>query len=495
LSAVSTRSVGPLAVLVVALFPLLAAGPAAGQTPAPAPPPPTAPAPAPAPPAGPTVTLTLEQSLKAALSRAPEVRQAEAEVEGLLGKQLQAKGLGLPQVQLTTVLGPSPRARGDQVSSPDEKYKLNITGVFIRADLAIIQPIFTWGLLENARLAAEHGVRATQAGVDAKSTEVALKVKQAYWGLVTATQIRNFLLEVRGQVDQTLERTERLIEGGFTTETDVYRLRTNAGELDKNLHLVEKLQDLARAALAAWTGQPAGTVVQPADSALPTELKDLRALQLFVEDAQKNRPEFTQLREGVRARQSLVDVERKQRYPLFFVGVVGAAAYATNRDRINNPFVYDPLNDAFIGPVIGFRYSLDFGIASGKIKEAESELHKLEALQQYAEEGIPLQVREAYGTVVESQRTARALDEAHQNGRKWLVSASSNSDLGVGEPRDLADAFVAYTKSRGEYLQALYAYVFGLEQLAHAAGLDVDEVRRLVPPEARPKPGRDGATR
>jgi len=444
----------------------------------------------------PTVTLTLEETLRAALRRAPEVRQAEAEVEGILGKQLQAKGLGLPQVQLTTVLGPSPRARGDQVSSPDKKYDLNITGVFIRADLAIIQPIFTWGLLENARLAAQHGVRATEAGVDVKSTEVALKVKQAYWGLVAATAIRDFLLEVGDQVDRTVERTERLIEGGFTTEIDVYRLRANKGELDKNLNLVEKLRDLARAALAAWAGLPRGTAVEAADKALPAELRDLRALELYVDDARGKRPEFVQLREGIRARQNLVDVERKQRYPLFFIGVVGAAAYATNRDRINNPFIYDPLNDSFIGPVVGFRYSLDFGIAAGKIKEAEAELHKLEALRQYADDGIPLQVRDAYGTVVEAQRNARSLDVAHQNAKRWLVSASSNFDLGVGEPRDLADAFVVYARTRGEYLQALYTYVYGLEQLGHAAGLDVEEVRRLVPPEARPKPGGgEGGTR
>jgi outer membrane protein TolC len=481
--AVRTRRLG-LTVALALLAPILASGQAAGQTT----PPPAA--------AGRTVTLTLEDSLRAALQRAPEVRGAAAEVEGILGKELQAQGLGYPQAQLTAVLGPSPRARGDQVSSPDKKYELNITGIFVRADVAIIQPIFTWGLIDNARQAAKHGVRATEAGVDVKSTEVALKVKQAYWGLVTATAIRDFLLELSEQVDRTVDRTERLIEGGFTTESDVYRLRANKGELDKNLHLVEKLRDLARAALAAWTGQPAGTTVEAADKVLPAELGDPRALELYLEDARGKRPEFTQLREGIQARQHLVEVERKQRYPLFFVGVVGAAAYATNRDRIDNPFIYDPLNDAFIGPVIGFKYSLDFGIAAGKIKEAEAEVHKLEALRQYAEEGIPLQVRDAYGTVVEAQRNAKALDQAHQNGRRWLVTASSNFDLGVGEPRDLSDAFVAYAKTRGEYLQALYAYVFGLQQLAHASGLDVEEVRRLVPPDARPKPGRgEGGTR
>ena len=51
------------------------------------------------------------------------------------------------------------------------------------------------------------------------------------------------------------------------------------------------------------------------------------------------------------------------------------------------------------------------------------------------------------------------------------------------ESRALADAFVQYAKTRADYLQALYAYVFGLEQLAHAAGQDVTEVQRLAPPK------------
>ncbi|HEV8311355.1 MAG TPA: TolC family protein [Methylomirabilota bacterium] len=436
------------------------------------------------------VTLTLEESVRAALTRAPEVRQAEAEVEGIRGKQLQARGAGFPQMELTTILGPSPRARGDQVSSPDDQYSPRITGVFVRAGIEIIQPVFTWGLIQNARQAAEHGVRATQAGVDLKGTEVALKVKQAYWGLVTATMIRQFLLEIRDQVDDTVGRTERLIEGGFTSEVDVYRLRTSKGEIDKNLNLVDRTIDLARSALATWTGQPRGTVVEPADKALPTELRDLRALELFIEDARAKRPEFTQLREGINARRNLVEVERKKRYPLFFVGILGSAAYATNRDRLENPFVVDPLNHVAVGPVVGFRFNLDFGIQAGKIKEAEAEVHKLEALQDFAEDGIPLQVREAYDAVVEAQRNVKALDQAHRNGRQWLVAASSNFDLGVGEPRDLSDAFLAYAKTRGEYLQALFAHVYGLEQLAHAAGMDVEEIRRLVPPETRPGVGK-----
>ncbi|MGH7358682.1 MAG: TolC family protein [Candidatus Rokuibacteriota bacterium] len=459
----------PAALLVAAL----ATGIAGAQTPAA---PPAAPVPA-----APGIRLTLEESLRLALQRSPETRQALAEVEGYRGKQLQALGIGRPQLELSTALGPSPRARGDQVSSPDEQYSADITGVFVRGSVSLIQPIFTWGLIQNARQAAEHGVRAAQAGVDVRSTEVALRVKQAYWGVVTARSIRAFLLEVRQQVEDAISRTERLIEGGYATDIDVFRFRSKLGELDRGLHQTEKTIELATQALGAWTGQPPGVPIEPADAALPEAMRPLQAVDLYVQDAILTRPEFTQLREGIEARRRLVEVERKQGYPLFFVGLLGDLAYATNRDRLENPYVIDPLYHAAVGPVIGFKYNLDFGIRAGKVKEAEAELHKLEALHTFATDNIPLQVRDAYTTIVEAARNVSVLANAHDNAKRWLVASSSNADLGVGDPDDLADAFAQYARSRAEYLQALYAYVFGLEQLAHAVGQDVAEVQRLAP--------------
>jgi outer membrane protein TolC len=223
--------------------------------------------------------------------------------------------------------------------------------------------------------------------------------------------------------------------------------------------------------------------VEPADPALPETIQPLRAAELYVQDAIATRPEFTQLREGIQARRRLVEVERKQGYPLFFVGVLGDLAYATNRDRLENPYVIDPLYHAAVGPVIGFRYNLDFGIRAGKVKEAEAEVQKLEALQTFATDNIPLQVRDAYTTVVEAAQNVKVLANAHENAKRWLVASSSNLDLGVGDPDDLADSFAQYARSRAEYLQALYAYVFGLEQLAHATGQSVAEAQRFSPPK------------
>ena len=290
----------PVRALLLALASILGAtltpGSARAQTtrPAPAPretPAPSVPGPVPAPaaqpaavPGPPAVRLNLEASLRAALARSPEARQALAEVEGYRGKQLQALGIGRPQLELQTVVGPSPRARGNQVSSPDDQYSPDITGAFVRGTVSIIQPIFTWGLVENARVAADHGVRAAQAGFDVKTTEVALRVKQAYWGAVTAKTIRVFLLEVRDQVDQAIARTERLVEGGYATDIDLYRFRSKRGELEKYINLADKTIDLATQALGTWTGQPKGVPVDPTDTVLPEDMKPLPPVDVYVQD-------------------------------------------------------------------------------------------------------------------------------------------------------------------------------------------------------------------
>ena len=230
-------------------------------------------------------------------------------------------------------------------------------------------------------------------------------------------------------------------------------------------------------------GPAHGVAVDPRTKTLPEAMKTIPSVDLYVQHALAGRPEFSQLREGIEARRRLVEVERKQGYPLFFVGLLGDLAYATNRDRLENPYVIDPLYHAAVGPVIGFKYNLDFGIRAGKVKEAEAEVQKLEALQTTpstaSRSRFATRTRHGGGGRAQREGPVRGVD----NAKQWLVASSSNVDLGVGDPDDLADAFVQYARTRADYLQALYAYVFGLEQLAHAAGQDVARGPAAGPPK------------
>jgi len=131
------------------------------------------------------------------------------------------------------------------------------------------------------------------------------------------------------------------------------------------------------------------------------------------------RAEMTQIKEGLKAREALIDVEKSNLYPQVFFLVRGSVAKATNRDDIDNPYIYDPLNEPMLAAVVGLKLSIDFGITKGKIREAEIEHQKVIEKKKLAESGIPVQIRKAYYELQED------IKEVQKIWKKLTVNAKN----------------------------------------------------------------------
>ena len=121
------------------------------------------------------------------------------------------------------------------------------------------------------------------------------------------------------------------------------------------------------------------------------------------------------------------------------------------------------------------------GVCCQKVGEAEAKLGQVQQKKALADIGIPFQVRQAIEEVKRHQANIKATREGYRNGRKWLVAAQSNFDLGIGEGKDVADAALAYVKLRASYFQSVYGYNLGLAKLDHATGRDVAKVKAYLP--------------
>ena len=128
------------------------------------------------------------------------------------------------------------------------------------------------------------------------------------------------------------------------------------------------------------------------------------------------------------------------------MGLYGSLAEASNRSRLNNPFLSDPLMDDVLAPVVGMRWHFDLGITAAKVDEVAAELGQVQQQHALAEQGIPFQVRQAYLELAQHQANITATRKAFRSGRQWLVAAVANFDLGVGEGKDVAEAAVAYAQ-------------------------------------------------
>jgi outer membrane protein TolC len=130
--------------------------------------------------------------------------------------------------------------------------------------------------------------------------------------------------------------------------------------------------------------------------------------------------------------------------------------------------------------MVGAKWHFDFGILKAKIGQAKAELDQLRHTEKTALIGIPVEVAKDYGKVQENYKASVGMEKAYVNARRWLVTAFSNFDMGLGKLDDIFLAFERYGSFRGDYLMALYQYNLAVAKLDKSTGT----YRRSLPPEA-----------
>jgi outer membrane protein TolC len=214
----------------------------------------------------------------------------------------------------------------------------------------------------------------------------------------------------------------------------------------------------------------AGVEFELADTKLTPADVTLGRLEDYERTADEIRPEFVQIREGIKAREALVDAAVADRYPTIFAAALADVAGATNRDRSRVPIITDPLMHTQGGLFLGLNWHFDFGLVEGRIDEARAEYMQLIHKKDFAEMGIPFQVRKAYEEVQTATENIEHTNVAYRNARRWLVTAVANLDLGIGEVVQLTQAFILYVEFRVENFRAIHAQRMALARLDFATG-------------------------
>jgi outer membrane protein len=422
------------------------------------------------------VTFNLDGAIKRALEVDDRIKESQSDVDVFRGKRTQADAAQWAQLTANVFTGPSPqsnlRSSVGIIDSASNTSDPVIDGIFGRAQILLVQPLYTFGKISSFREAAGRGVKASEAAVSVTASEVVLQVKQAYSGALLAGDIREFLVGLKDELQRALESAERRFEAGSAAVTlgDLYQLRAFVAGLTKGIADAGQGEGVARDALRTLLQLEEGTQIELADknlSAIPTDVKKVAEYERIAAEA---RPEFTQLREGIKAREALVQASIADLYPVFYAALVADLAGATNRDISHVPIITDPLMHYQGGVIVGLNWTFDFGIKRGKIDEAQADHTKLLHKRDFAEWGIPLQVRKAYLELETAQENIKSTEQAYRNARRWLVTAVANVDLGIGEVTELTQAFLAYVRFRVDNFQAIYNQRIALANLDYATG-------------------------
>jgi outer membrane protein len=420
-----------------------------------------------------TVTLSLAQLIERAIAGNPEIGAIESEVAASRSDLEQVNWAYFPQVETTALIGPvqdakRPVVQGTRIVDPSP----DTIGAFGRIDFTATQPLYTFGKLSNRKEAALRGVKATEQGVLQKKGEIALRVRQLYYGLVLARSGLSAADEAEQFFRDARNRIDRLLELGSINvmESDLYRIDAYRADTVRSRAEAEKGAQTAYYALKAMIRLPEGQEFAPSESMLSAKGEALDHMDNYVRRAIEQRPEFKQLDEALAAQQFQVDAARSDRYPSFFLALIGSFAGAPGREKFDNRYISDTFNHTDLGVVAGLRWNFDFGISNAKIAKEAAVYDKLRQTREAGRLNIPIQVAQHYQEIGEQKTAVAAYRQAASAARKWIVTALANFDMGVGTADDMLRAIEKYGENQGKYIESLYRYNLSIAELEYASG-------------------------
>lgn len=430
------------------------------------------------------ITLDLDEAVERALQTDPRISEREHLVDaarGLLQEALAGDDLFL-DVNAFLAIAPG----SDDGFFTNGSNTCTSTPCAIRTDgddidklspwanlqFKLIKPLLTFGKVENYTEAAQGNVDVKRGDVRLQRIETRMQVTQAYYGYLAARNSRELLEDI----DARVVKAERQLQEGIDEDrgnhklSDLYALQTGRGLLRKSLAQATAIERIALDGLRLLTGIPSGEPLEVAERNIrPLPLPEIGLDELQTR-ALSERTEIDQLEAGLRARRALVQAKKAEQRPNVYVGVVGTAAYAPNRDSIDSPFIDDPFNHAGATPVVGMQWHWAGGMQSARIAQAEAELDALVDKRAFARLGIPFEVAERFNKVRAGHEGVEEMAQASRAGRRWMLAAYADFEAGSERMDRVIEAFRSYALAHTGYLTTVNDYNIEVVELMRVAG-------------------------
>ena len=425
-------------------------------------------------------TINLQQAVEMSLAADPRIKEREQVVEAARGMLQEVQGNAGWRMNANAFIGLAPKVEGgfyqggafSGTTPRTDGDRINGISDWTHLDFALIRPLYTFGKIERYGEAAQGNIDLKRGELKQTRGDTVYDTKRAYFGYLTARDIRVFLEDMQVRLNRAIESVERNLEEetGESRQSDLYALQTAKGMLAKYVHQSRAVEKISLDGLKVLTGAGLKSDLTVADARIEPVVFPQIELAEFQSRALLERPEMQQLEAGLRARRALVAAKKADRMPDVYAGVIGQYNYASQRERLDNPYLNDPFNGGGLTPVVGVKWDSVFGVTSARVNQAQAELEALNHKKAFAVAGIPFEVGEAYANARANHDSQRDLAEGAAAARRWMVASLADFSAGLESADKVADAIKNYALAQTEYLRTVNDYNMNVAQLARLTG-------------------------
>lgn len=429
--------------------------------------------------------IGLDQAILMALSADPRIDEKRAFVRKAEAQLQEAEGKGGLRYSIDSFLAITTGVNGGffedgaqsctaDCTPRDDVFDLNDgLSLWTSFTFSIIKPLTTFGQLENYQEAARQNIRIKQQDVTLEKEAIKLDVVRAYYGYLAARDSRYLLEDTQKRLTSALDLVKQWLDddNGKARLVDRYALETGVGLIKRFLADASGLEAIALEGLKLLTGINRQQQIELEDSRLRAVRLPDKSMDEWIEAALSNRAEFKQVEAGLAARRALVEAKRATKKPIIYAGIAGTAAYSPGRDRLDNPHIFDPFNNAGISPLIGLRWQWEGDVQPAQVAQEQAELDALLQKASFARKGIPFQVVEQYHQVQSKHQAMQAMKGSAQSARRWMIAAYTDFEAGLEQADKILTAMQAYVLAYAEYIKIMNEYNNHVSKLESVSGV------------------------
>jgi len=311
--------------------------------------------------------------------------------------------------------------------------------------LRLSQLIFDGGKWWNNIAAADLGVQSGMAQVDEERLQITYLIEQRFYELVRAQRQLQVLSEAAVRSRDQAEFTQRLFEGGRSTQADVYAARANRDNDEVTRLGQERAVELARADLSTAVGLEPGTPLTVAEPQnLMAEPATAPALAQAIDRALSNRPSLKAFALTVAQNRKTTSAARGDYWPVL------SAAGDWSRSSDYFPTMTDrPDKNSSATAGLYLSWNIFSGLAT------KAAVSKAELLTQIAENdlaggrrNVANDVEKAVAQLATARAQVRVAQQAEGTAKEGLRLARTRQEVGVGTQLEVRDAELKLTQAQ-----------------------------------------------
>jgi outer membrane protein TolC len=412
------------------------------------------------------LSLTVEQAVEIGLQKSKTLHSSLMRSKSSSARVSEVNALRLPSLKLAAVYRRLSEVAPFSIQGPTGPITIapNILDNYV-TQLTLAQPLFTGFRLSSSSAIAGYTASATEEEFNKDKNELIFNIKNAYWNLFKAAQMKKVMDENVMMVKAHLNDANNLMKAGMMTRNDLLKLEVQLSDMMFRQIDAENAAKLAMVALNSTMSISLDTDIDII-SVANISAADYDQLSRLISSAVEKRNEIKSADYRIKAGEAGVTLAKSSWYPQ--ISVYGNYYYSRPNQRIFPS--KDEFKDTWDAGVNISMNIWDWLTTAYQTEQAEASLAQAVDGLGIIKDNITLEVTQNYLNMNQSKKKIEISELTVKQADENMRITSDKFKNGLATSSEVIDAETAQSTAKINYMNSIVDYELAKARLDKSVG-------------------------